>query len=137
MGFDIDERVEKARSLHESGYNCSQSVVLAYADLVDDLPDGVAERMAASFGRGIAGMNEVCGCVSGMAMIMGLMGNPRQTNRLAQQFKDEQGSVVCRSLLGIDGSGIRHKPCVEYVACAARLLGEELKVAFLNDTQHD
>ena len=123
---DIDEREARARKFHAAGYNCCQAVVLAYADMIDGLSEDVAERMSASFGRGIAGMHEVCGCVSGMAMIMGLAGKPKAAKVLAQRFGEEHGSVVCRSLLGIDGSGIKHKPCVEYVAFAARLLGEEL-----------
>lgn len=125
--MNIEERVETARRLHTQGYNCCQSVVLAYADLLEGLTPETAARMSAAFGRGISGLNEVCGCVSGMAMVAGLLNQPRNAKALAEQFRAENGAIVCRSLLGLDGSGIRHKPCSEYVASAARLLGAALE----------
>ncbi|MCR4829629.1 MAG: C-GCAxxG-C-C family protein [Bacteroidales bacterium] len=124
--INIEERVARARQLHSQGLNCCQSVVLAYADLLEGMPPETATRMASAFGRGISGLNEVCGCVSGMAMVAGLRNMPRDSRKMAEQFREENGAITCRTLLGIDGSGIKHKPCNDYVASAAQILGNWL-----------
>ena len=68
--FDLEERVNRAVLNFESGYNCAQSVFLAYADVFDiDLE--MATRMSVSFGGGMGRMREVCGTVSAMSMLAG------------------------------------------------------------------
>ena len=69
---DIEARVEKARALFQEGYNCAQAVFLTYSDMFG-MDTALAARLAASFGGGMGRMREVCGTVSGMAMIAGLM----------------------------------------------------------------
>src|SRR5574344_931656 len=108
--INIEERVAEARKLHNEGYNCTQSVVLAYADIMDMDRDKVAQ-LTAPFGSGLARLREV------IALVQDLAG----------KFRAENGDIVCRRLLGLDGSGIKKKPCAEYVACAARLVGEKLQ----------
>lgn len=66
-----EERIEKAVSLFKEGYNCSQSVVAAYADLYGFTREQ-ALRMAASFGGGIGRMRETCGAACGMFLLAGL-----------------------------------------------------------------
>ena len=68
--FDIEERVKIAVQNFESGYNCAQSVFLAYSD-VFDLNLEMAKKMSVSFGGGVGRMREVCGTVSAMAMLAG------------------------------------------------------------------
>ncbi len=111
-----EERKNKARSLHRQGCNCCQSVVMAYAD---KLPIEAKDAMnvAAPFGRGLAGTREVCGCVSGMAMVCGLTGHADQARTLIEQFRQENGDIVCGRLLA---SG--KKPCPDLVADAAEFL---------------
>ena len=71
--FDIEERVAKARRLFkEGGYNCCQSVVLAYNDILG-VDDHVAAVISSGFGGGMGRMREVCGTVSGMTMLAGMM----------------------------------------------------------------
>lgn len=136
--IDIEQRVALARQYHTEGYNCCQSVVLAYSDLVG-IDRQEAARMAAPFGGGLSGLREVCGCVSGMALLAAhavpatdpsdMAARRRQSalvQQLANTFRQEEGAIVCRTLLGADGSGIRHKPCTEYVADAARIFGKTL-----------
>ena len=73
MNIDIEERVAKAKRLFkEEGYNCCQAVVLAYND-VFGIEDAVAAAMSSGFGGGMGRMREVCGSVSGMVMLAGLM----------------------------------------------------------------
>lgn len=66
--FDIEERVKIAVQNFESGYNCAQSVFLAYSD-VFELNLEMAKKMSVSFGGGVGRMREVCGTVSAMAML--------------------------------------------------------------------
>ena len=112
--------MEKARGLHRAGCNCCQSVVMAYAD---KLPIGEKEAMdvAAPFGRGLAGTREVCGCVSGMAMVCGLTGHTADVRPLIEKFREEQGDIVCGRLLAAG-----KKPCPEMVADAAGYLADKL-----------
>ena len=112
--FNIEERVEKAKRLFkEGGYNCCQAVVLAYNDLLG-LDDETAAAISSGFGGGMGRMREVCGSVSGMVFLSGLISpadNPsdkgaRTANyalvqEVAGEFKAINGSIICRELLGL------------------------------------
>ena len=113
-----EERMDKARALHKQGCNCCQAVVMAWAD---KLPiDGKsAMDVAAPFGRGLSGCREVCGCVSGMAMVCGLTGHTADVRPLIEKFREDNGDIVCGRLLQMG-----KKPCPEMVAYAAGLLSE-------------
>ena len=115
-----EERIAKARELHKKGCNCCQSVVLAYAD---KLPIDVesAAKMSQPFGRGLSGLREVCGCVSGMAMVCGLTDHGDQVKPLAEKFRQSNGDIVCGRLLQMG-----KKPCHEMVAEAAGMLADVL-----------
>lgn len=109
----MSERVEKAVELFKSGYNCSQSVFAAYADLFG-LERETALKVSAGLGGGCGRQRELCGAVSGAAMIIGLKfgsvdGNDREGKKLCYEkvreftaeFKKTNPSIVCRELLGI------------------------------------
>lgn len=114
--MDKEERIEKARQLHKQGCNCCQAVVMAYADKLP-IDANNAMNVAAPFGRGLAGTREVCGCVSGMAMVCGLTGHTADVRTLIEKFREENGDIVCGRLLQMG-----KKPCPEMVAYAAGLL---------------
>ena len=118
--MDKEERSEKARALHKQGCNCCQSVVMAYADRLP-IDEQQAMDVAAPFGRGISGCREVCGCVSGMAMVCGLTGHTADVRPLIEKFRAEEGDIVCGRLLQMG-----KKPCPEMVAVAAGMLAELL-----------
>lgn len=117
---ETEKRIEKARNLHHSGRNCCQSVVLAYADMLD-MGETALSDIAKPFGRGLSGLGEVCGCVSGMAMICGLTGNSDKTKLLAEIFRNTNGDINCGRLLKQG-----RKPCSELVSDAVRILGENI-----------
>ena len=112
--LNIEDRVEKARRLFkEEGYNCCQAVVLAYNDLFN-IDDKLAATLASGFGGGMGRMREVCGSVSGMVMLAGLIypaDNPSDKNgrtrnyalvqEVAEEFRMINGSIVCKELLGL------------------------------------
>ena len=160
--FNIEERVEKAKRLFkEGGYNCCQAVVLAYNDLFG-LDDETAAAVSSGFGGGMGRMREVCGTVSGMTMLAGLMkpasdpsvknwrtANYALVQKMAGEFRDMNGSIVCKELLGLVpmGSGTpapkespepsdrtpeyyKKRPCEELVGIAARIAGENIMQVF-------
>lgn len=147
---DIEERAARARKAFEEGYNCSQSVVSAYADVIG-VDTETLLSLVAPLGGGMGRLREVCGAVSGMFMISG-MARKGESNRdrdvrtevykgvqlLAERYCRECGSIVCRELLGLEQHSdapvpeertkeyYRRRPCAEYVAIAARMVGEYL-----------
>lgn len=110
----MESRKEEAVRLFKEGYNCSQAVFTAYADLYG-IDKETALRLSSSFGAGIGRMREVCGTVSGMAMIAGMetgavegkdakgkQHNYETVQMLAEEFRKRNGTIICRELLGID-----------------------------------
>ena len=114
MDINIEERVEKARRLFkDEGYNCCQAVVLAYND-VFGIDTATAAAMASGFGGGMGRMREVCGSVSGMVMLAGLIApasdpsvkvdrtrNYALVQEVAGEFRRQNGSIICKELLGL------------------------------------
>ena len=103
---------EKARNYFLQGYNCSQAVFLAFADLTG-IDEKTALLLSSSFGGGMGRMREVCGAVSGMFMAAGLLygytdpkakdekaEHYKRIQELAAAFKERNGSIICRDLLG-------------------------------------
>lgn len=150
MEFDIEARKQRAVEYFKEGYNCSQSVVMAYADLYD-LDMEMAKKISASFGGGMGRMREVCGAVSGMFIILGLHSpasdpanklekteNYAAVQRTAQVFKDRFGSYICADLLQVkrrqqttnpsdrNSEYYAKRPCARLVAEAAEILGKEI-----------
>ena len=151
--IDVNERVERAMGYFKAGYNCAQAVAMAYNDVMDMSVEEVA-KLAAPFGGGMGRMREVCGTVSGMTLLAGAIKpavNPQNleerkenyalVQHFAEQFRAENGDIVCRRLLGLEPMAERaetpmpsertaeyykKRPCVEYVGCAARIVGEYL-----------
>lgn len=133
---------EKAKMLFKEGYNCSQAVFAAFCD-VTGIDEKTALRLSSSFGGGMGRMREVCGAVSGMFMVLGCLygyegaaqndekkEHYARIREAAEQFKKENGSIICRELLEGAKSGgepeartpeyYKKRPCSEYVAlCAA------------------
>ena len=127
--FDIEECVNQAVHNFESGYNCAQSVFLAYSD-VFELDLELAKKMSVSFGGGVGRMREVCGTVNAMAMLAGFK---------YPVFKEKHGTIICRSLLPPEETSTNpapsartqqyyaKRPCGKYVEEAARIAGHMLK----------
>ena len=157
--FDLEERVVKAgRLFKEGGYNCCQAVVLAYCDLFG-MDEKTAASLSSGFGGGMGRMREVCGSVSGMVMLSGMLSpadNPsdkagRTANyalvqEVAGEFRNINGSIICRELLGLDKKPAegqatsespvpsdrtteyyKKRPCEELVKISARIIGERIK----------
>lgn len=147
----LENRVGEAVALFKSGYNCSQSVVAAFADLYGFSREQ-ALRMSASFGGGIGRMRQTCGAACGLFQLAGLdcgavkaddregkSHNYAVVQELAEAFKRENGSLICAELLGLkapEGTPqaearteryYQKRPCVKMVETAARLFADYLK----------
>lgn len=146
INVEASERSKKAMAYFKQGYNCSQAVFLAFADLYD-MDEKLAARLSSSFGGGMGRMREVCGAVSGMFMVAGALygyATPdcqqektehyARIQELAKAFREENGSIVCRELLGgMAGTAgpqaeqrteayYQKRPCVQLVGMAAAIM---------------
>ncbi|MCR4565661.1 MAG: C-GCAxxG-C-C family protein, partial [Bacteroidales bacterium] len=76
MKMDLEQeamrRSDRARAYFREGYNCAQSVALAFSDVIGEDPERIAKALS-GFGGGMARLREVCGCVSGMAFVAGYL----------------------------------------------------------------
>ena len=110
----MSERSEKAVELFKSGYNCSQAVFAAYADLFG-FDEDTALKVSAGLGGGVGRSREVCGTVSAAATD----GDDTEGKKLCYykvqefiaEFKKVNPSIVCRELLGLSkGENSQPKP---------------------------
>ena len=138
-------RADKAEELFRSGYNCSQSVFAAFADVAGMSVEDAAQ-LASPFGAGFGKMREVCGAVSGMTMVMGKVAGYSDPGdyegkkvlyaliqRMCAEFEAAEGSLICRELLGLEkGEDIgepavrteeyyRSRPCIGACRTAAEI----------------
>lgn len=151
MNLENSSYAQKAMALFKEGYNCSQSVFLAFADKYN-MDVKTAARLSSSFGGGLGRMREVCGCVSGMAMVAGMLygydsptdyeaktAHYKRIQELANKFSELNGSIICKDLLGLTKNTITHvpekrtdeyykkRPCGELVGMAAMILEEYIR----------
>lgn len=128
---------ERAIELFLEGKNCSQAVFTAFApDL--GLSEETALAVSMGLGGGVGRMREVCGAVSGSAMVVGLKfpqldkaGVYEKVRLITDEFKKTNPSIVCKELLGLskaENSSVpeertaeyyKKRPCVKIVEDAA------------------
>ncbi len=144
-------KAEKARELFLSGYNCCQAVAGAFSEEMGMELD-VVTKICSPFGGGFGRTREVCGTVSGMMFVLGALrgyNDPnareeksrvyREAQELINKFKEDNGSVICRELLGLQkgedvspvplertGRYYKKRPCAELCAYAAGLLEDKI-----------
>jgi C_GCAxxG_C_C family probable redox protein len=137
---------ELAMAYFKEGYNCSQSVFIAFCDEYG-MDFEIALKISSSFGAGMGRLREVCGAVSGMFMVAGMIygytdpknhkikaGHYERIQYLAKEFEEKNRSIICRELLGL-GQGkdspipelrtaeyYKKRPCVELVGMAAEIM---------------
>ena len=137
-----------AAELFVKGYNCAQTITVAFSD-VTGLTEAFSAKVASSFGGGMGRMREVCGAVSGMLMVAGLLygydapleGGPMEhysrVQELAGKFREQAGSIVCREILKNPPSDpkptprteefYKVRPCTRMVVLAAEILDDYIR----------
>ena len=140
------DHVTLAGDLFLEGYNCAQAVAVAFCD-VTGMEKEMTAKLVSPFGGCMGRMREVCGAVSGMFFVLGhLYGYDnsdadsekkelyQQVQQLAEKFRDQNGSIICRELLDNPPSDpnpsprtaeyYAKRPCARLVMTAARLMDE-------------
>ncbi|MEA4869720.1 hypothetical protein SDC9_105735 [bioreactor metagenome] len=143
-----EEKSSLAKSYFEQGYNCAQAVLLAFCEETGLAPEQAA-KLASAFGGGMGRLREVCGAVSAMFMIEGLLrgyDDPKakeektdlyaRVQALAARFKERDHSIICRELLQDTQTApgaipeertkdyYERRPCGCYVGDAAWIIAE-------------
>ncbi len=90
--------------------------------------------LSAPFGGGLSREREVCGAVSGMAMVIGTLSpvtNPTDRDSKSrcyalskgciEEFRAQNGAIVCRELLKLN-----KRPCAELVECAVEIAANRI-----------
>ena len=136
----------KAAALFVNGYNCAQSVAVAFCD-VTDLEEKTTARMVSAFGGGMGRLREVCGAVSGMFFVLSYLygydtaGDDESKKRLytdvqalAAAFRERCGSIVCREILNNPPTDptpsprtaeyYKVRPCARMVLVAGQLMDD-------------
>ncbi len=132
------------------GYNCAQSVVLAFQDEIK-VDKEFLLKMASPFGAGIASLRDVCGAVSGMIIVFGILYGYDQPKNLQvktevynnarsliEQFKIKMNSHICRDLIAVSEQTLqpherdasyysKRKSCIECVGSAAEIIENYIK----------
>ncbi len=137
---------DRAYALFKEGYNCSQAVFGAFCEELG-VDFDTAVKLASGFGGGIGRMREVCGTFTGLTMAVSMIygySDPmavetktelyEKIRSLAEKFREENGSIICRELLGlqqVESSAVpearteqyyQKRPCAELCRYAADLL---------------
>ena len=134
-----------AAELFTGGYNCAQAVAMAFSDVTGLTPEYSA-KLVSSFGGGMGRLREVCGAVSGMFFVAGIlygydhpdpeaqMKHYGLVQELAAKFREQAGSIVCREILKNPPSDpaptprteefYKVRPCARMCYLAGKILDE-------------
>ena len=137
----------QAADLFLNGCNCAQAVLVAFCDRTGLDPD-FAAKISCGFGGGVGRLREVCGAVSGMVMAADLLygyidpgdedtakkAHYELVQTLANRFREEAGSIICREILDNPPSDpspsprtqeyYNTRPCTRLVMLAAQILDD-------------
>lgn len=133
--MNIEERVKIAYETHHQGYNCAQAVIAAYLDQMP-MSQEDAMRTAYGFGGGVGMTREICGTLTGAAMVLGQVYGKaeadvkqkqfvnKKVSAICQEFQESHGSVICGELLGLRETDkvVNRKTCDDLIAEVVRFL---------------
>lgn len=147
------KEIERAGELFLEGFNCSQSVFTAFCHRFG-MDEETAKKVSAGLGGGVGRMREVCGAVSGAAMVLGSVAsaasgddaegkakNYELVREFSERFKERHGgTVICREMLKLDipmentaipenrtAEYYKNRPCLKAVEDAAEILCQIIK----------
>ncbi|MCI9004627.1 MAG: C_GCAxxG_C_C family protein [Lachnospiraceae bacterium] len=151
MDYAQSKYGQKAEDNFVNGYNCTQAVFLAFSDLYQ-MDTATAARLSSSFGGGMGRLREVCGAVSGMFLVAGMLygydmpgdlegkkEHYARIQQLARAYEEENGSIVCRELLRLDrkrdlpvpeertAEYYKKRPCKKLVRMAAAIMEQYIE----------
>ncbi|MDY4611523.1 MAG: C-GCAxxG-C-C family protein [Sphaerochaetaceae bacterium] len=131
----METRIQKALDNHHKGYNCSQSVACAYADLVG-IDEQTMFKIMEGFGLGMGGMRGTCGALSGAIAVAGMklsggdLDGPytkaatyKIAKQIVEEFRIKNQSCVCLDIKGVE-TGTILRSCDGCIEDAAAILEE-------------
>lgn len=147
----MSKHSDRAVELFKQGYNCSQAVFVAFSDEYD-MDETTALKVSSGLGGGVGRLREVCGTVTGAAMVVGMLNGAtdgadneakaetyRIVQQIAEEFREQQGSVICRELLNSSAElkktyvpdertaeYYKKRPCAIIVECMAKIIDKIL-----------
>lgn len=126
----MKSRVDEAANRKRNGYNCAQAVACTYCDLAE-IDEDTMKNLMQGFAAGMGGcMEGTCGALVGATSVLGMINkNPQKTvkdtRKMMQDFMEQNGTVVCKELKGVD-DGIVKRECIDCVKDAACLLEKSI-----------
>lgn len=128
----MQTRLEETITRHNKGYNCAQAVACTYCDLVG-VDEETMFKMTEALGLGMGGMEGTCGAVTGACVLAGMKnssgnldtpnskgGTYALSREIVKQFGEQNGSVVCKTLKGVE-TGTLLRPCQDCIKDAAAI----------------
>ena len=107
----MSKHSDRAVELFKQGFNCSQAVFAAFADEYE-MDGKTALKASAGLGGGVGRLREVCGALSGAAMVAGMVYGAtdgscqdqkaqtyKTVQQIADEFKKQNGTIICREML--------------------------------------
>ncbi|WP_018248440.1 C-GCAxxG-C-C family protein [Orenia marismortui] len=144
----MKSRQVKAKDKFSSGFNCAQSVLLAFAEDLD-LEEEVALKISSGFGAGMGRMQNTCGAVTGAFMVIGALNGQykaedkrakEETHSLVRKFSEEfkglNNTINCQELIGVNintkagmeeakSKNLFSNKCGKYIEDAVKLLEDK------------
>jgi len=142
--------MKRSEKFFLEGYNCAQSVFCAYVEEFGISKD-TALKLSSALGGGVGRMREICGAFSACAMLAGLKFSDASadaeskrkiyefTQKLAEIFKAENGSIICRDILKLqegapvsatpqkrDAKYYAERPCLLVIKKASEIIEREI-----------
>ncbi len=148
----MSKHSNRALELFKQGYNCSQAVFCAFCDEFG-MDEETALKVSAGLGGGVGRMREVCGTITGAALVAGMLygatdGKDSQkkaetyekVREIADEFRKDNPSIICRELLGLTKEAqaketatpeartehyYKKRPCSELVENTAKIIDKK------------
>lgn len=135
--MNAEERSLKALEYFENGYSCSQSVLLALADLVN-LQKETAIDISSAFCAGIGQAKSICGAISGALMAISLNEASKHTyimhknanvrllsDQFIEEFRTLEHEINCTNIIEL-----AHKNNEPTHDACKRAVGNAVKIAY-------
>lgn len=124
------ERCNQAIYYKHNGYNCAQSILKVYNDLLN-LDEDMLKRLGSGFGTGMGGAEATCGALIGANMVLGLLNKTDKVTKLIsremlKEFNELSHATLCKDLKGIETKVVLTS-CEDCIANAIKILDSKLE----------
>ncbi|MFC2129670.1 C-GCAxxG-C-C family protein [Bacteroidota bacterium] len=145
----MSKKQDEAVETFKSGFNCAQSVLSTFSDLLESNPEQL-RSVSVGFGGGMGKLQETCGAATGAYMLFSIYCSNKTADneeakaasalmirKFSQKFNQIEGSTNCKTLIGVDlqteegmkeatDKGLFDKVCGKCVGTAVRIIEDML-----------